>query len=81
MKVVFNGVMEVRSGGCIPCGAKRASKRSMSMTKMYILPSGAIKTFRVGKAEEVSDSDGEFLMSYTYTDDDGTVRTVFDEVK
>lgn len=81
MKVVFNGIMEVRSGGCVPCGAKLASKKIMRNSKLYILPSGMTKTFRIGKVEEVSDSDGEFLMGYRYTDDDGIEKTVFTEVE
>ena len=81
MKVVFNGVLEKKSGGCVPCGRKRASKQTMVMTKMFILPSGMTKTFYAGREEEVSDKDGEFLMSYTYTDKEGKTQTVFTEIK
>lgn len=81
MKVVFNGIMEKRSGGCVPCGAKRASEQVMKTSKMFILPSGAKKVFFVGREEIVSDSDGEFLMSYMYTDKDGQRKTVFTEIK
>lgn len=81
MRVIFNGILAKTSGGCVPCGAKRASKLSMVTTKQYILPSGAMKTFRVGRAEEVSDKDGEFLLSYKYTDKNGNEKSVFTEVK
>lgn len=81
MKVVFNGILENRSGGCVPCGAKRVSERVMKSSKMYILPSGQQRVFRVGRPEEVSDNDGEFLMTYTYTDKDGTEKTVFTKVE
>ncbi len=81
MKVVFNGILEKTSGGCIPCGAKRASKMHMTAMKQYILPSGVMKTFRVGRTEEVSDKDGEFLLSYMYTDKNGEQKSVFTEVK
>lgn len=81
MKVVFKGILETRSGGCVPCGAKRVSKQTMVTNKMYILPSGATKTFWVGRTEEVSDNDGAFLKSFTYTDKDGNVQPVFEEVK
>lgn len=80
MKLKFNGVLETKSGGCVPCGARRTSKQTMVTSKMYILPSGATKTFRVGKEEEVSAEDGEFLLSYKYTDKDGNIRGVFEEV-
>lgn len=81
MKVVFNGIIEKKSGGCVPCGAKRTSEQIMKTSKMYILPSGITKTFFVGREETVSDSDGEFLMSYMYTDKDGQKKTVFTEIK
>lgn len=81
MKVVFNGIIEKRSGGCIPCGAKRASEQVMKPSKMFILPSGITKTFFVGREVEVSEADGEFLMSYMYTDKNGQKKTVFTEVK
>ena len=64
MKVKFNGVLESKSGGCIPCGRKRASKKSLTTKKDYILPSGRTVTFYLGRSVEVSDSDGEFLLSY-----------------
>lgn len=81
MRVIFNGVLEKKSGGCIPCGAKRASKQTMVTRKTFNLPSGAVRTFYVGREAEVSDTDGRFLMSYTYTDKSGKVQTVFTEVK
>ena len=62
MKVVFMGVLEVRSGGCKPCGAKRASKKVMATRREYILPSGETRMFFVGRETCVSDSDGEFLL-------------------
>lgn len=71
MKIVFNGVLEFKSGGCIPCGRKRASKKSLTTKKDYILPSGRTVTFYLGRAEDVSDSDGEFLLSYNSSPDLG----------
>lgn len=47
--------------------------------KSYILPSGITKLFRAGKVEEVSDKDGEFLLSYQY-EQNGEVKKVFDRV-
>jgi hypothetical protein len=49
---------------------------------MYILPSGQTKTFYVGKEEVVSDSDGEFLLSYNRAPDlNGHSREVFTKVE
>ena len=81
MKLVFNGIIEKRSGGCVPCGAKRATEQTMKPSKMYILPSGITKTFFVGREVEVSDSDGEFLLGYLYTDKNGQKKHVFTEIK
>ncbi len=81
MKLIFNGILEKKSGGCIPCGAKRASKQTMMTRKVFNLPSGSTRTFYVGRVAEVSDADGKFLMSYTYTDKSGKMQTVFTEVK
>lgn len=80
MKLKFNGVIETKSGGCIPCGAKRSSSKSMVTSKMYILPSGTQKTFYVGRTEEVSEKDAAFLLQYMYTDNDGNKRPVFEKV-
>jgi len=67
MKVVFNGVVERKTSGCIPCGKKRKNNSSFVHSKMYILPSGISKTFYVGRPTEVSDKDGEFLLKYGNT--------------
>ena len=64
MRVKFNGYIEERTSGCGICGTKRKSERSLTTHKMFILPSGKTITFYIGKDEEVSDSDGEFLLSY-----------------
>lgn len=80
MKVVFNGVLETKTGGCVPCGTKRTSKHDLATSKFYILPSQTKKTFYVGRVEEVSDKDGEFLLSYTYTDKDGNLQHTFSRV-
>ena len=80
MKVRFNGVLESKPGGCVPCGRKRASKSTMTTKKEYILPSGTRKTFYIGRVEEVSDADGEFLLQYE-TNRDGLPQSVFTKVK
>lgn len=79
MKIKFNGIMEKRTKGCIPCGKAR-SEIGFTSFKTYILPSGARKTFRRGKVETVSKSDGEFLLQYQYNDH-GVVRKAFEVVK
>ena len=80
MKIVFRGTIEKRRRGCPVCG-RRSISNTYSAMKTYILPSGITKTFRAGKVEEVNDRDGEFLLMYKYTDTDGKVRNVFEEVK
>lgn len=80
MKVQFNGLLEKRSSGCPVCGQRRKSKHGYVTTKTFILPSGITKTFRVGKVEEVSDTDGNFLLSYNYDDVNGARRAVFEKV-
>ena len=78
MKVVFNGVLETVSGGCKPCGTKKASKIKMVSAKNYILPSGRTMLFRAGKEEEVEDQDGEFLLTYKYGEEKKPVFTKVD---
>lgn len=79
MKIVFKGIVEKRRKGCPVCG-RRGGSNTFATMKTYILPSGITKTFRVGKPEEVSDRDGEFLLMYKYTDKDGSVNNVFEVV-
>lgn len=78
MKVMFNGVIERSRSGC-KCKGRTTESRFVT-SRMYILPSGAHKTFRIGQAAEVLDMDAEFLLSYTYTDPEGRERKVFEVV-
>jgi len=78
VKVVFNGVLESVSGGCKPCGARKASKLRMVSAKTYILPSGKTTLFRAGKEVEVEDEDGEFLLTYKYGEEKKPVFTKVD---
>lgn len=68
MKIRFNGVIEKKTKGCPVCGSSR-SVLKFSETKSYYLPSGAYKSFRMGQTYEVSERDGEFLLSYRYMKD------------
>lgn len=79
MKVVFNGVLETHSKGC-NCKGKKTNV-SFVRTKMYILPSGKSMHFYVGRPEEVSEEDGNFLLSYIYKDANGETRAVFSKVE
>lgn len=65
MKLKFNGITERATKGCPVCGGGRKKDVAFRTTKTFILPSGITKTFRVGKVEEVSDIDGDFLLSYS----------------
>lgn len=79
MKVVFNGVMEKRSGGCNCKG--RSSEVGFVTSKSYHMPSGRQHTFFVGEPVEVSDTDGNFLLSYIFKDANGDMRAVFSKVE
>ena len=79
MKVVFNGTLEKTAGGCSRCGSKRKGTMQFVRAKQYVLPSGRIMTFRLGVPEEVSTVDGNFLLSYEYTDVNGDRRKIFEE--
>lgn len=80
MKIVFNGLLEKKQlgGGC-NC-KRQGNGYGFVNSRMYILPSGQTKTFFVGKVEEVSDKDGEFLLSYNVVDVNGK-RKVFTKVE
>ena len=80
MKVVFNGTVEKRTSGGCNCRGKISSS-TFVRSKMYILPSGKSQTFMVGQPVEVSEKDGNFLLSYVYKDANGDLRTVFNKVE
>lgn len=61
MKIRFNGIVEKTSRGC-NC-KRQGNGYSFIRNKMFILPSGATKTFYEGSVAEVSDRDGAFLLS------------------
>ena len=79
MKIKYMGVIEKHSKGCGVCG-KRHTDPEFRAFKTYILPSGMTKTFFAGRVEEVSDSDGAFLLSYQYQTPNGEVKKVFEVV-
>lgn len=70
MIVVFNGTVEVKRHGCPVCGG-RSTHKTFQHTREYILPSGIRKKFRAGVPTEVSETDGNFLLSYKYTTREG----------
>ena len=80
MTVVFNGTVEKRSSGGCKCKGKVTSS-TFVRSKMYILPSGKSQQFIVGQPKEVSERDGEFLLSYVYKDVNGDLRAVFSKVE
>ena len=80
MKVVFNGTIEKRQSGGCNCKGK-VSSSSFVRSKMYIMPSGRSHTFVVGQPVEVSERDGQFLLSYIYKDINGDLRAVFSKVE
>ena len=77
MKLRFNGIIEETQRGCRPCHG-RTMHSQMTTHKAYYLPSGRHMTFRVGVPAEVSDIDGEYLLSETYKAADGKTKKVFE---
>lgn len=64
MIVVFKGVREARKSGCPVCGARKSYSVPLQTVREYDLPfSHTRKTFRIGIEEEVSEADGEWLLS------------------
>lgn len=82
INVKFNGyVTNTPSGGCVPCGQKRRSKRQYSTTITLNLPSGIMKTFVSGRVEEVTQQDFEYLMLYGSVTVGGEVKPVFEVIE
>lgn len=78
MKIKFNGLLEKRSGGC---NCKRQSNGyGFVNSRMFILPSGISKVFYTGRVEEVSERDGNFLLSYN-SSEAKDARKVFTKVE
>lgn len=77
MTVVFKGVLEESRKGCRVCGG-RSFNLHLATTKTFYLPSGRRITFRVGIPVEVSDADGEFLLTEEYRDTKGKTQKAFE---
>ena len=82
MRVRFNGmfVNKSRSGGGCKCHGSTIGGRAFLAHKTFILPSGLTRTFRVGEEYDVSDLDGNFLLSYSQTDKDGVRQDAFTRI-
>lgn len=65
MRLKFNGSMEKNSKGCPVCGGRHTEYR-FTTTRSFYLPSGSMKTFRAGQTYDVTERDGEFLLTYRY---------------
>lgn len=80
MRVRFNGMFStVKRGGC-NCGGSTGSGRRFVVHKTFVLPSNRTMTFRVNEEYEVPDIDGNFLLSYSYTDKDGLRQDAFTRI-
>lgn len=77
MKVRFNGVIEETQKGCHVCHG-RTTHSQMTTHKAYYLPSGRRVTFRVGVPVEVSQADGEYLLTEDYKLPNGKRKKVFE---
>ena len=80
MKVRFNGMFVKKSRGCGCGGQKTTDGRAFITHKTFILPSGRITPFSIGQEYEVSDLDGNFLLSYTQIDQNGLTQSAFTRV-
>lgn len=65
MRLKFNGSMQKKSKGCPVCG-NRVSEYKFTAARSFYLPSGSMKTFRAGQTYDVSETDGNFLLTYRY---------------
>ena len=77
MRVRFNGMFATKSGGGCACHGGSKSKRTFLAHKTFILPSGQTRSFSVTEEYEVSDLDGNFLLSYSQLNADGVRQDAF----
>lgn len=80
MKVRFNGMFSTVKTGCVPCGHRVSSGKVFRLTKTMILPTGITRVFHAGEEYEVSDLDGNFLLSYSQIDKDGVRQDAFTRI-
>lgn len=76
MKLKFNGIVSRQSGGCRPCGTRKAGNSVLQTKKTFMLPSGKHLTFYAGRITEVTEDEGRFLLSFN-----DEHQTVFTEVE
>ena len=79
MKVRFNGMFarkNKRGGGC-GCHGSSVNGLGFITHKTFVLPSGAVRDFSMEGEYEVSDLDGNFLLSYTQIDKNGLMQSAF----
>ena len=78
MRIRFNGMITtVRKGGGCACHGGSTTGRAFVTHKTFILPSNQTRTFRIGEEYDVSDADGNFLLSYSQIDKDGLRQDAF----
>ena len=77
MKVRFNGMFTtVKKSGC-GCHGTASDGHAFVTRKTFILPSEKVVTFSINQEYEVSDMDGNFLLSYSQVDKDGLRQDAF----
>lgn len=77
MKVMFNGVIEETQKGCHVCHG-RTTHNQMATHKSYWLPSGRRITFRMWMPVEVTEEDGQYLLTEEYKLPNGKKKKVFE---
>lgn len=63
MRIKYNGKKIKEHKGCPVCGSRRNSGYKVLSVNTYYTPSGHRLTFRIGNEYDVTEEDGEFLMS------------------
>lgn len=81
MKIKYIGIrgFQERFKGCHVCGRKSTVRESRPLQYSFkvVLPSETIKVFIINKVYEVSESDGNFLLDFTYKSAKGDTQYPF----
>ena len=79
MIVRYLGARIIKATGCSSCGSRRVVDYGLQPILHEILPSGVRCTFRIGETQDVSQSDGEYLLRRIYSNK-GIEFPIFEEV-
>lgn len=63
MRIKYLGKKISRKHGCPVCGGRGKTEYKIAAVNTYYTPSGHRLTFRIGNEYDVTEEDGEFLLS------------------